>query len=329
MTEQFRLKLKVITPVHIGSGETLTRIDYWFDNKRFCRVNLDSLFADPDFAPLRDKFTAAAPNGEPVERLVPAELLRRHVGYRLRVAPAAKRYLDESRRTEVKTVIKSAGRVYIPGSSLKGAMLTALCWDMFTPPPAGGPQPAHLLTGSGGGDLLSTVLPALGGTGSGQFTRWLDVSDPLEYRAPADCLALSLVDVKKPPSTRDDPRAGRRGKDLRLLCETIQKNNEFTYRLTFPAGSKLTAGKLLDTVNRFYQEVARADRLNSDDAGLKLPATGLVRLGSGSGAYAVSMLLAARQLGVAGYRVRPPRSRKRAGEGNIPLGWAQLTLEDG
>jgi len=136
--------------------------------------------------------------------------------------------------------------------------------------------------------------------------------------------------VRNPnPASR---RPGGAPKDLRILCETIQRRSEFTFVLKLDAESKLTPESLLSAVGDFYKAVAKSDRISGDN--LELPDTGLVRLGSGSGAYSTSLLLFVEETGPAGlrwgrdgYRVKPPKSRKRAGGGDIPMGWAKMGTE--
>ena len=328
-----RAKLKVIAPIHIGSGEALSRLDYFFDGARFCRVNLSSLFADPDFASQRDKFLEAAPGGQPLDRLVARDLLKKHVSYNIRTAPAAFEY-GSSHAVEVKACVKSAGRVYIPGSSVKGAILSALCYKVLSDGwNSGNPQARNDISDlfSRGGtqnreDLLDVVLTRLGGHGERKFTHWLDVSDT-DLKGPADCLAVSLVDVRSiQPPTGDRRRAAE---DLRFLCETVQGDAEFSLELKLDRNSSISLADITATVNDFYQAVAKADGIPTDS--LNLPTTGLIRLGGGSGAYSTSLLLLAGKTGLNwgrdGYRVKPPKSRKRAGKSDCPMGWAQLTLE--
>jgi hypothetical protein len=327
-----RVKLKVLSPVHIGSGEALNRLDYFLDGGRFCRVTLDALFADKDFASQRDKFLEAAPGGQPLDRLVPRDLLKKHVSYDIRMSPAALDFAS-SHPVEVKTCIKSAGRVYVPGSSVKGAMLSALCWKVLREGWGRGKDAqsdiCELVLGRDPDALLSAVIPRLGGRAAeqlGKFTHWLDVSDS-GFKTPDECLAVSLVDVRNM-----QPRTGyRRGlaRDLRLLCETIQGDAEFSFEMELDPESKLKSlDEAVSTVNDFYQSVAKADGIPTDS--LNLPTTGLVRLGGGSGSYATSLLLFAKEAkldwGRDGYRVRPPKSRKRAGKADCPMGWAQMTL---
>ena len=337
MPESAVVKLKALTPIHIGSGHELSRLDYFLDSGRFSVVDTESLFRDPDFSAVRDAFLQSAAGGEPIAKLVPVPLLKKHTSYRIGVSPSARTEMERS-PTQVKTFTKSAGRVYIPGSSVKGAILSALCWRVLH---EGWFQEDEnrrktarinieqlMLQDNGSDSLLATVLPRLGGRATdelGRFTHWLDVSDS-DLKAPEEVLGMSLVDVK---NVSGGTGSGRPGRNLKLLCETVQAGKEFSFSLKLDPDSKLTVDDALKSVADFYSRVAAKDGAPGD-ATPKLPETGLIRLGQGSGAYATSLLVfagdAELHTGRDGYRVKPPRSRKRAGQGNIAMGWAQMTL---
>jgi len=87
--DSIAVKLKILSPVHIGSGATLTKLDYFLDAGKLCVVDHDSLFRDPDFASQREAFLKSAPSGEPISKLVSLDMLRRHVAYRIGVSQAA------------------------------------------------------------------------------------------------------------------------------------------------------------------------------------------------------------------------------------------------
>jgi hypothetical protein len=335
--DSIAVKLKILSPVHIGSGATLTKLDYFLDAGKLCVVDHDSLFCDPNFATQREVFLRSAPSGEPISKLVSLETLRRHVAYRIGVSPAAQADIQRS-ATQLKTCIKSAGRAYIPGSSIKGAILSALCrqvlhdgWFHVDPARRDAARVSIeqlLLQDNRPDTLLATMLPRLGGRAAdqlGKFTHWLDVSDS-DLKPPSECLGLSLADVK---STTEPGLAPRPGRNLSFLCETIQAGKDFTFTTKLDPDSGLTVDGMLKSVADFYAKVADKDKVPGD-ATPKLPDTGLIRLGQGSGAYAMSLLVLAGEtelnLGRDGYRVRPPKSRKRAGHGNIAMGWAQMEM---
>ena len=119
-------QLETITPVHIGSGETLNQIDGYHDNGRWYRIDLDSVLAHPstDINALTSEMSQRGFRwGDHLSRrnMDPAEL----AAYSL-VCP------QSPEEVEIREAIKTVeNRPYIPGSSLKGAIRTALLGEIL------------------------------------------------------------------------------------------------------------------------------------------------------------------------------------------------------
>lgn len=323
----FQVRLKILTPVHIGSGETINRLDYFIKGDYCYRVNIDSLFNDTAFQPIKDKFLESAPSGQPIDKLVPKSLLEKHIRYKIHLHNSAR----NTNLIEFRLFIKSAGRVYIPGSSLKGAILSALCYEKLKECDKN--NLLRVLEGEVKSekqgrqrreyqDPLDLVLPRLGGrTGekTDKFTHWLDVSDS-ELHLPEESLELVQAVVV----------GARRGGRIPILYEALKPDTQFTFTLKLDPASQFTPDSLLNSVNRFYQQVFTKDRRLQD---IKIPATKtLIRLGQGSGMFATSLLLLAQELNLTErYRLPRidtrigPRTRKRVKE-NIPLGWVEMEV---
>jgi len=306
----FKVQLKVLTPLHIGSGETISKLDYFLEAGRCWRINLDTLFADPDFQPLREKFLESAPSGQPIDQLIPKELLKRHIRYKIPLHFSA----QNANLIEVRLFTKSAGRVYIPGSSLKGAVLSALCYDILMRRPQDADAVLRRYS-----DPLGITLPELGGTGESKFTHWLDVSDS-DFHSPEESLEIVQAKVT----------GARRGGQIPILYETLKPDTRFTFALKLDSHSRLTPENLFQKVGEFYRMVLAKDRLSIDTA---LSINGiLIRLGQGSGMFATSLLLLAQDLRLTHLYRLPrvdtrigPRTRKRIQQ-NIPMGWAELEV---
>jgi len=310
-----RVKLKTLSPLHIGSGQEASPLDYFIDGTDFCRLDMSGLFADPGFLPLRDKFIQAAGAQRYIGGELPRDLLKRHVAYRIPTAGKAQRQLSATTttgKTVVKLALKSAGRVFLPGSSVKGTVLSALCWKVLSDGwNSGNPEARNdirdLLSRGRTQDrdeLLDVVLTRLGGRGERKFTHWLDVTDS-DLKRPDDCLEISLAQVQ-----------GSRRTQIPILYETLKTGTEFTLELKPDPTSKLTVEAMLATVSEFYRLVNHADGSGRKE-------TNLIRLGQGSGAFAVSLLILTQQIHER-YDVWPPRTRKRVDD-VFALGWAQLT----
>ena len=118
-----KYQLKTITPVHIGTGETLSQIDGFYDNGQWHRIDLDAVLA-------------AIPESE-LNRLTIA-MGQRNFQWRryLPTNQSSARYTlpcpEDPRETEIREAMKNpSGRPMIPGSSIKGAIRTALLWDLI------------------------------------------------------------------------------------------------------------------------------------------------------------------------------------------------------
>ena len=118
-----KYQLKTITPVHIGTGETLSQIDGFYDNGRWHRIDLDAVLA-------------AVPESE-LNRLTIA-MGQRNFQWRQYLPtnqPFARYTLpcpEDPRETEIREAMKNpSSRPMIPGSSIKGAIRTALLWGLI------------------------------------------------------------------------------------------------------------------------------------------------------------------------------------------------------
>ena len=118
-----KYQLRTITPVHIGTGETLSQIDGFYDNGRWHRIDIDAVLA-------------AIPESE-LNRLTIAMGQRNFQwgGY-LPTNQSSAHYTlpcpEDPRETEIREAIKHpSSRPMIPGSSIKGAIRTALLWDLI------------------------------------------------------------------------------------------------------------------------------------------------------------------------------------------------------
>ena len=116
-----KYQLQTVTPIHIGSAETLNHIDGYYANGRWYHIDLDRVLAHPsiDFNALtsdmgrRDFRWQRYLSGRNID---PAALST----YSL---PC----LQSPEEVEIREAIKTVGnRPFIPGSTLKGAMRTAL-----------------------------------------------------------------------------------------------------------------------------------------------------------------------------------------------------------
>lgn len=314
-----KLHLEALSPVHIGSGTEISPSEYWYDSKskHVHRLNLESLTRDPAFLPYLEKFVEEAAQARQVERYVPKDILNNHIRYSL---PAA-----SSSKYPIKAQLTSGGRVYIPGSSVKGSLLSAILWKELS-----------LRFGRDDGfqgelrqslrsrdnkesaqrynSLLGIALGEFCGQADNRFLKWLAVSDT-DMRPATGNLAIALVQV-----------VGSKKSQIPVLMEILRPGVTLILQMAQPSGGclghrpSLELTEVLETADNFYRRVWQETETAP-------PPTGgwLLRLGHGSGAWATSFLILTTDLNLRPhYQVNPPMTKKMV-DGMTSLGWVRLT----
>lgn len=321
MTEQVKLNLRTVSPVHIGSGTEISPSEYWYDPKgrQVHRLNLESLTRDPEFAEYLEKFVEEAAQARQIDRFVPKEILARHIRYSL-PAPGGAHY-------PIKALIKSGGRVMIPGSSIKGSLLSAVLWKVLKEK---GRQDQRVLErirtacqdrqGRSYNDLLGSCLqdfcgdPPLERLQENRFLKWLNVSDTDLLPAKGNLRVAKVYVV------------GAKQSKIPMLLETIREGVNLSFELVLPPGAcriqapEWGVQEVLAAADAFYRRVWQKTETTTAPRG-----GWLLRLGQGSGAWATSLLLLATDLDLdQDYVVQPPATKKMM-DGVTSLGWVVLT----
>lgn len=133
--KRYRLNLKILTPVHIGSGEEFSKKEFVFykSGKKILIPDLRSLFSDIKKRNLADKFVRYMTEGREslLDWLKSVGFdntdIRKFCSYELDCSDA----LDQvNRPLGIQCFVKDPyGLPYIPGSSLKGALRSILLAD--------------------------------------------------------------------------------------------------------------------------------------------------------------------------------------------------------
>ena len=122
------MKYKIITlsPIHIGNGNEISSMEYVIDDG-FKRIDMDELFKDEGFninGFIEDARFGSFYLGERYR-----EIAEKHILYSLDISKDALGYIKRSNyNTRIREFIKTGGKPYIPGSSMKGAIRTAIMW---------------------------------------------------------------------------------------------------------------------------------------------------------------------------------------------------------
>ena len=337
-----KAKIRVLTPVHIGSGQSISPTGYFVDKTagNFNFLKMDSLFQDPGFQPYQAKFLNEARFSRYIGDIVTNhQLLKKHVLYAIPASPQAR----QTNPTEVKEFTKSAGRPFIPGSSLKGAIISALLFhalkELYKDPREKTQIESYLTTRDKKKVLnkkysylldkaynflsekrkVENNYPSYDSSTlnypspQGRFTNLLDVSDS-SYLEPQSSLKIEYSQVS----------GGRRG-GIPILYETLKINIEAEVDIVSKI-SGLDERKILEICHNFYEKVSAKDTASLSSTLSSYPY--LLRIGQGSSAFSTSFLILAEELQLRGYWVKPPKTRKLIIDGSIQssFGYIQLTI---
>jgi len=329
----YRVHLTPLTPIHIGTGESLEPFEYVVAGDTLYRFTLDDFL----LALARDdqaRFVQVVEQSVPATRRFVAERVEvavRVARFEASVSPAARALYDGRMEggvahPEVFACIRTGERPYVPGSSLKGALRTALLYHAMDKD-----NPAR------DARKLEQAVFGFRTVQQDPFRAFkLGDGGPLETRTRVRAVAVN---------TR---RAGRWDEDVAVLVETVpgalsdSVEEASRHAVTFDAdfyryherAFRLSAGGVLAACRDFYTAHLAAER----DYTQGLPQTAaaydalaahaeslpdhacLVRLAWGSGRDATTVAYALRD-------GRSPSSRRLTADG-FPLGWAELAVFD-
>ena len=121
-----KYQLQIITPVHVGSGEVLNHIDGCYANGRWYHIDLDKVLAHPS----TDLNALTSEMGQRDFRW--ERHLQQHDTDLSKFSAYDLPCAQSPEEVEIREAIKTIGnRPFIPGSSLKGAIRTALLEEIL------------------------------------------------------------------------------------------------------------------------------------------------------------------------------------------------------
>jgi CRISPR-associated protein Csm5 len=121
------LVLKTITPLHIGSGEYITSLEFIYDDKKIHVYNFDSLIKELEKRKLLLAFSSRLKRYE--KHLTLEKILEENPILKKafkEIQPFYSIHAEKKPAENIEAFVKVSGRVYIPGSELKGSLRRAL-----------------------------------------------------------------------------------------------------------------------------------------------------------------------------------------------------------
>lgn len=292
--------IEALTPIHIGNGKTYPPFEHFTSGGKLVRLDFYRLCEDPAFIAMRDQITKAMLERVPLFKIAP-DLAKKYPLYEVD-------NLEVEEKAEVKEFIKTRGKPYIPGSSVKGAILTAMLFKKIKEGEleiegAGNPKKI-------GSDIVNRLTKILGG----EFgNRWLRVTDSSCFEASKQLAAGKVSVFPKGPT---------------IYMEFLKPGA--SANLEIHQVSSIEVEDALQAADELYREVLERENLwlkQNDLEPLKFDGNGyLLRLGSGSSRLATSIsILTEREIRhLSGPELRPPKTRKVVDGLKKTMGWAMV-----
>jgi len=126
-----KVKLKVITPLHIGSGEKYSALEYIYEYRTLKRYNIDKITQKAKEKNLLSALASYFKSGVSPNRKVHSlrEIYNSNPILGKAISEVEPEYIIKAelkREEEVEEFIKSNGKIYIPGSEIKGSIRRGL-----------------------------------------------------------------------------------------------------------------------------------------------------------------------------------------------------------
>ncbi|GAB6072078.1 type III-A CRISPR-associated RAMP protein Csm5 [Venenivibrio stagnispumantis] len=116
-----KINLTIKSPVHIGSGEKITKLEYIPEGRNIVIYSLNKFLSKLDEKQLENIIAQIESNNE-----IDENLIRKYLN-------DIKRYslnVNDTNINEIHEFIKTADKPYIPGSEIKGAIRTAILYSI-------------------------------------------------------------------------------------------------------------------------------------------------------------------------------------------------------
>ena len=304
-----KIKATTLQPIHIGSGSTINPIEYVCLDGRYYRVDTSTAFSDEDFD--RDdfsEFVMKKGQSQPYFGNFNMELGTKHALYSMDIQDT--KGFGKNNTPEVFEHIKTGGKCYIPGSSIKGSILSALYWETIKKYEDKKKIKELIL----GGDrcwrdlkkILSKEILDEDAKNTHrnmpEFAPWLQVTDTntIDY----DQCYLGLVETKS-----------RKGQ-IPFYYELIKPETNLEFEITVQ-GCKYSVDEIFTIVNEFYKQISTISCDISPDAGILR-----MLVGYGSSFRATSLYLSAKNLGFDNEYL------KKYYRGNLPISEKKVFFKD-
>ncbi|WP_456420054.1 type III-A CRISPR-associated RAMP protein Csm5 [Thermovibrio sp.] len=249
------LTIKVLTPVHIGSGNNLHQIDLVLENGRFFRYDWDYLIDFLIEKGLMAEFKEVLKKRE-LKTLTDIKAFLETKGFELPEGAILYSAPISCSKKQIEEFIKLSGKVYLPGSELKGSLRRALLLyalekdnklfssfkrvleeRLINPKPTHR-KPLKKVLSEINTFLEDRVFRPFGGSSYGDLLKFISFSDS-SFCEPEEVLEVKEVRLFKLPRVQESFELRRCSdliEDRRSICsEVVRPGSEFTVSFLFRA----------------------------------------------------------------------------------------------
>lgn len=234
MKTTYRLEIEVLSPLHIGSGRAELKNDVDF----VCSKGVHVIDIDRALESLSVEAWGKAVKGAPLSEVIPRGQYSSLAFYTLN-DPTGGRGV-QTIREQIKDCYH---RPYIPGSSLKGAVRTALAWAMLKD---GVIRLGKSMIGDSSRNAAKDIMKKLFGDDPyHDLLRAMHVFDTEPVSA-GECMELSMVSIYSLARHAGKELLRPKGGGYRFPVETIRPGTNFTGEISFDNTllAKEVAGRL-------------------------------------------------------------------------------------
>jgi len=265
---KYKLKGIILSPLHIGTGNKIEPFDYVIKNRKLYRISLEDFIYQLS-EEKRKNFEGMVNSGNlnRIRKYILEEIdLEKYSAYSVKVTEKIERlYLskidDIQNQLLINPFIRTGGenKPYIPGSSIKGAIRTALISQIA--------QNSNLPQPTGYREEFEFESRVLGYTGRGKNDPFRGIKIADGILPPEPTIISQIRNVTK------DRNGNLQPNDIQLICEVTyskvsEKSIEFESSLTIDSNlfstnylsRPLTIGEIREACNSFYR-----DKLSMED----------------------------------------------------------------
>ncbi len=325
-----KLVIETLTPLHIGSGETIEPYEYVITDKLY-RINLGKFISS--LSPFdRDEFLKVSSSDMIKTRQFIKEKadLSNVSEYSMNIDPEVleiyeNKKNDPNNLLSIQTFIKTSGKAYIPGSSIKGAIRTAMLFSKSPKPLADT------------WDIEKSVFKY--NNPQNDPFRILKISDSPQLSSDEMCVynVRTFTKKEKFSSSGYNMIIEATNSDYTDKSMVASHDIKFDKELKMQGEFQISAENLVSSCNEFYESVIskelkfyesssisfayeRYEQLAKTLSEVKKEGSFILRLGWGSGFDSVTINLA---------RSKPENKiSRRLIHGEIPLGWVKAKILD-